>query len=161
MEHNPTCGDRREFLEKVAKMIGGVAIAAVLVPVAEACNPSYPTPTGPSGTTTGNGNQVAFDASLLPTVGAVAATSAMGSDGFPIMLTRVGQTQYMALSMRCPHQSCSVRDTAPVGGPILCPCHNSKFDLDGSVIQGPARQPLQRYTATYDATTNRVLVTPS
>jgi Rieske Fe-S protein len=30
---------------------------------------------------------------------------------------------------------------------MVCPCHASEFNIDGSVKQGPAAQPLRRYSA--------------
>lgn len=148
---------RREFLELISRMMGGAAIAAVVVPAAGGCEPSYLHPTDPTGG--GSGNEAAFDAAQLPTVGAIVATSSTGPDGFSILLARTGQTEYMAMSMRCTHQSCSVRDTLSNDGRIVCPCHGSKFAIDGAVVQGPANEPLKRYPTRYDDATNRVIVT--
>ncbi len=58
--------------------------------------------------------------------------------GDPVVLTRSGDT-VTALSGVCTHQSCSVRMEPDY---ILCPCHNSKFNADGTVISGPAPDPL-------------------
>ncbi|MDQ3733580.1 MAG: FAD-dependent oxidoreductase [Actinomycetota bacterium] len=48
-----------------------------------------------------------------------------------------------AVSARCTHLGCLVRfsDTERAWE---CPCHGSRFDVDGSVIQGPANKPLER-----------------
>ena len=47
-----------------------------------------------------------------------------------------------ALSARCTHLGCIVHfneaETA-----WECPCHGSRFAVDGSVIQGPANRPLE------------------
>jgi glycine/D-amino acid oxidase-like deaminating enzyme len=39
---------------------------------------------------------------------------------------------------RCTHQGCVLRDDGPTGT-WACPCHGSRFELDGRVVQGPAR----------------------
>jgi glycine/D-amino acid oxidase-like deaminating enzyme len=44
---------------------------------------------------------------------------------------------------RCTHQGCVLREDGPTGS-WACPCHGSRFELDGGVVQGPARAPLGR-----------------
>jgi Rieske Fe-S protein len=46
-----------------------------------------------------------------------------------------------ALSARCTHQGCLVAFN-PDERSWDCPCHGSRFDLDGTVLQGPATEPL-------------------
>lgn len=48
---------------------------------------------------------------------------------------------FSALSLVCTHLGCSVNPT-PEG--FACPCHNSHYNPEGKVIQGPAVKPLQR-----------------
>ena len=47
---------------------------------------------------------------------------------------------YSALSLACPHLGCTVAETS---GELVCPCHGSRFDADGAVLRGPARQALR------------------
>ena len=44
-----------------------------------------------------------------------------------------------AISNTCTHLGCVIQ-TTDIG--FDCPCHGSKFELDGSVAHGPAVQPL-------------------
>jgi len=44
-----------------------------------------------------------------------------------------------AFSSRCTHLGCTVRRT---NEGFFCPCHGARFDGQGSVIAGPAREPL-------------------
>ncbi|MBN8525766.1 MAG: Rieske (2Fe-2S) protein [Planctomycetes bacterium] len=53
-----------------------------------------------------------------------------------------------ALSSRCPHLGCRVDRLE--GGELVCPCHGSRFALDGSLRRGPARDGLQRLAAQAD-----------
>ncbi len=43
-------------------------------------------------------------------------------------------------SARCPHLGCQI--TRVVDGLLACPCHGSRFHLDGRVAAGPAARPL-------------------
>ena len=50
-----------------------------------------------------------------------------------------------ALNPKCTHKGC---DVAWKGndGELVCPCHGSKFGVDGGVLAGPATEPLPVYT---------------
>ena len=48
-----------------------------------------------------------------------------------------------AVSVRCTHLGCLVRFTAAERS-WDCPCHGSRFDVDGAVLEGPATDPLER-----------------
>src|SRR5205085_5271433 len=48
-----------------------------------------------------------------------------------------------AVSLRCTHLGCLVRFDAAERS-WICPCHGSRFDVDGAVLEGPAVQPLAR-----------------
>lgn len=47
---------------------------------------------------------------------------------------------FRALSLICPHLGCTV-SLAPQG--YACPCHGSRFDAAGRVVNGPASQPMR------------------
>jgi nitrite reductase/ring-hydroxylating ferredoxin subunit len=48
-----------------------------------------------------------------------------------------------AVSLRCTHLGCLVRFNAAERS-WDCPCHGSRFDVDGAVLEGPAVRPLPR-----------------
>jgi glycine/D-amino acid oxidase-like deaminating enzyme/nitrite reductase/ring-hydroxylating ferredoxin subunit len=56
---------------------------------------------------------------------------------------RDGDGGLHAVSMRCTHLGCLVRFNAAETS-WDCPCHGSRFDVDGAVLEGPAVQPLPR-----------------
>ncbi|MFE1595293.1 ubiquinol-cytochrome c reductase iron-sulfur subunit [Nocardia sp. NPDC058705] len=47
---------------------------------------------------------------------------------------------FVGLSSTCTHAGCKVATVAK--GTINCPCHGSRFNLDGTVKNGPANEPL-------------------
>jgi cytochrome b6-f complex iron-sulfur subunit len=56
-----------------------------------------------------------------------------------------------ALSAVCTHLGCITRYLSDEKC-IACPCHGSRFDLEGNVIHGPAPRPLQWLEMQVDAT---------
>ena len=64
-------------------------------------------------------------------------------DGQKVAVHRDDAGTLHALSPVCTHLGCIVQwNTAERTWD--CPCHGSRFDIDGSVVQGPALQPLER-----------------
>lgn len=59
-----------------------------------------------------------------------------------VVVTQPDPGRFQGLSTVCPHQGCSVN--AVRDGQVICPCHGSRFALDGAVLQGPAQSPLGR-----------------
>jgi glycine/D-amino acid oxidase-like deaminating enzyme/nitrite reductase/ring-hydroxylating ferredoxin subunit len=49
----------------------------------------------------------------------------------------------LAVSLRCTHLGCLLRFNSAERS-WDCPCHGSRFDVDGSVLEGPATRPLAR-----------------
>jgi cytochrome b6-f complex iron-sulfur subunit len=50
----------------------------------------------------------------------------------------------LAVNPRCTHKGCTVAWN-PEDKTLLCPCHAAKFAPDGTVLQGPVREPLATY----------------
>jgi Rieske Fe-S protein len=58
-----------------------------------------------------------------------------------VIVTQPTQGVFAGLSSVCTHAGCNVNRI--VDGTIVCPCHGSTFNLDGSVAAGPATKPLE------------------
>ena len=58
-----------------------------------------------------------------------------------VVLTQPSAGDFKGFSAICTHKGCMVDKVAE--GTIDCPCHGSKFNLDGSVANGPATKPLE------------------
>ncbi len=56
----------------------------------------------------------------------------------PALLVR-SQAGFSALSLVCTHLGCTVQSQSDG---FACPCHGSRFDLQGNVTRGPAGKPL-------------------
>jgi Rieske Fe-S protein len=71
-------------------------------------------------------------------------------DGERLLVIRRAADDFAVLSATCTHSGCTVRWSAP-RNQAECPCHGSRFNVSGSVAQGPATLPLRRYTSSFDA----------
>jgi nitrite reductase/ring-hydroxylating ferredoxin subunit len=57
-----------------------------------------------------------------------------------------------AMSLICPHASCDMSSQGSVSiQAVVCNCHGSVFDGNGTVQQGPARSSLEHYAVTVSA----------
>jgi Rieske Fe-S protein len=65
-----------------------------------------------------------------------------------VVVTQPTSGTFLAFSPVCTHKGCNC--DAVTGATINCPCHGSKFNLDGSVAVGPATQPLAAKAVTVD-----------
>jgi Rieske Fe-S protein len=69
-----------------------------------------------------------------------------------VLVVRKGSTVTVFSSV-CPHAGC---DVGPLEGALLCPCHNSRFALDGKVLGGPSPRGLDALDASVE--TGRVRI---
>lgn len=120
--------DRRTVLKGAAAACGACALAA--------CGGDEPAASAPPDPSV-EGSLASFDD--IPVGGAVSARTA---DDEPIVVVRTSDTEATAFSAVCPHQGCNVE---PDGERFSCPCHGSRFTLDGEVERGPAESPLQPF----------------
>lgn len=61
-----------------------------------------------------------------------------------VVLTQPEEGQVFAFDSTCTHAGCAVTEINDAQ--IECPCHGSRFGLDGSVVTGPATEPLAPIT---------------
>jgi len=64
-----------------------------------------------------------------------------------VFIVRAKEGYFYALSAVCTHLGC-IANWKSDEGTIACPCHGSKFDKEGKVIEGPAPRPLPRFAMT-------------
>lgn len=136
---DPIC-TRRIFLQR----FGVVTLGTFSIAYLSSCSDSNPTEA--------DNNQdpasLVIDLSLpenqsLTNIGGTIALNANPVDGQGLLLIRVSDTEVRALSRRCTHQGCTIG--AFQGGISECPCHGSRYNTSGNVVQGPAESSLRRY----------------
>jgi len=59
-------------------------------------------------------------------------------------VVRTGENDVVAYSPQCTHLGCAYH-WEESGNQFVCPCHGSRFSIDGTVLEGPASRPLDRY----------------
>ncbi|HEU0034882.1 MAG TPA: Rieske (2Fe-2S) protein [Kofleriaceae bacterium] len=75
-----------------------------------------------------------------------------------IIVVKTADTTFATVSAVCTHQRCTVRLSSVTTG-YVCPCHGSKYTIDGMVTQGPAVVALKQYTNSLSGTT--LTITPA
>ncbi len=64
-----------------------------------------------------------------------------------VIVARLNDGTFHAVSGVCTHLGCSIRLEQLSGQRVefACNCHNSRFDIDGTNLAGPAPSPLRRF----------------
>jgi Rieske Fe-S protein len=63
------------------------------------------------------------------------------------LVTRTSASTFSAIDATCTHEGCTVNG---VNGAIyVCPCHGSRYNRSGQVVNGPARASLRQYSSTF------------
>jgi len=136
---------RRQFLLRSAAASG--AAAAATLPVA-GCAPTI----GPAASVdvaapSANTLTVPFDtAPQLRQAGGAVIARAPGVE--PILVVAADGGTFAAMSATCTHLGCPLGVDAE--GPV-CPCHASRFGLDGAVLNPPATAPLATFPTAFAA----------
>jgi Rieske Fe-S protein len=70
---------------------------------------------------------------------------------YPILVNRESGNQFFALSTRCMHAFCVVPPYSTAASASVCPCHQSRYRIDGTVIPGSlSLQSLTRFPVVFD-----------
>lgn len=77
----------------------------------------------------------------------VGSAKLIEAGGKPLLVIRMGEDEYRALSAICTHLGCLV-EWRQDQGDVFCPCHGGRFAPDGQVLGGPPPSPLPRYPVT-------------
>jgi len=75
----------------------------------------------------------------------------------PLAIMREQQDRFLAVRALCTHMTC-ILNFNELNATLDCPCHGSSFELDGTVVTGPARQPLRVLPTRFDGTMLSVIL---
>lgn len=115
VEHRSLEWDRRTFLKSCGAALGTLALTGIPPAMAE------------EAAWVAVGPESAFPLDEPTLLKEPLAYVVRGADGV------------RALSARCTHQGCTVEIS---GKEFECPCHQARFSSDGTVLNGPASDPL-------------------
>jgi nitrite reductase/ring-hydroxylating ferredoxin subunit len=139
---------RRQFCVRTCQLLALGGIAATL----ERCGGGGGGPTSPggpgggsalptvSGTLSGSTITVTVTGTALASTGTLALVTTAGGD---VLVARTAADTFAAVSAACTHQACEI--TGFSGQDYVCPCHGSRFDTSGRVVNGPAVTPLRQF----------------
>lgn len=136
--------DRRAFLRCSGSAIGASAIAALLA----ACGTTEPDNEDPDDGSGGSaitvsGNKITLNLDHPNLSGLNAAGGFQLISTQKTLVINVDGSTFRAFTSVCTHQGCDVDSFQ--GGRLICPCHGSRYDSAGQVVQGPATNPLKEY----------------
>ena len=134
---------RREFLKVTGLLAGSVAIGSM--PFLSGCG--YPTaPEIDTDAYSLDGNTVSVMLEKVPDLSRVGGSAAIVDDRakFNLIIAMTGEDRFVVALNECPHRE------KPLGydhkaGRFICASGRSEFRLDGSVVTGPAENPLPLY----------------
>ncbi len=142
--------DRRKFLVRAIKWIGGGIVASLGVPaVAYVVGPAT-RPERAQVVSLGAGSRVEpgtpalLKATVERTAGYLTVQEEVG-----VFVKTEDSREFVALSNICTHLGCRVR-WVDESRQFYCPCHAGVFDEDGDVVSGPPPRPLDRYPITVE-----------
>jgi len=138
--------------------VGAVAVTATLAGVGTLFRRSpakSPAQAGGSSAATGASDSGAATGAVLTTTSAVGVGQAKAvkdpATGQAAFVLQLQAGTFTAVSAICTHQGCEVSFDASSKG-FACPCHGSRFDGTGKVLNGPATAPLPTIPVVVDGT---------
>ena len=122
-------------------LIGGACVVTAGVALT-ACGSSGDAgedrPAAPAPTTTAPPGP---DAEVVAAVADVPVGGGVLLESQRLVVTQPAEGHFRAFIAICSHQGCNLSGVD--GERIICPCHGSRFDLEGVPIEGPAKRPLK------------------
>jgi Rieske Fe-S protein len=133
-------GGRRDFLRLIAKILGIIAAAELVLFIVSLLKPSKEM----------HKSRQTSTVKIIGNVEDFAVNSVTPDRINKLYIIRESDGGFLALSLICSHLGCSVI-WDETKGQFNCPCHSSSFDRVGNVLNSPAPRPLDYYPVTIAA----------
>ena len=130
--------ERRDFLHDISQATAAICAGGLLAACSKSSDNNVTPPPG------GGGNAL-VTANLNSELTSVGSSKTTGS--VIVIRTATGNVaaSFVALSLICTHEQCTVNYDAGANG-FKCPCHGSEYNISGTVTMGPAPSSLRKYT---------------
>lgn len=99
-----------------------------------------------TGEFTGSSVRVTVDGSALADVGGALLVESVAG---VFLLSRTSASAFTAIEGVCTHEGCTI--TGEDGDIYVCPCHGSRYNRSGQVVNGPATSSLRKYATTFSS----------
>ncbi|HEY3251080.1 MAG TPA: ubiquinol-cytochrome c reductase iron-sulfur subunit [Ignavibacteria bacterium] len=138
---------RRDFIKRsaVGVVLGSAAISGLNLRVFSASAPK-------KAVVHKSGEDIVVKLADNPALASVGGTLSVTDD---IMLIRMDESRFLAVSTICRHKGCTVELE---GDKFVCPCHGSEYTKEGKVTQGPAKADLKTFETMFDAPTGTITI---
>lgn len=141
--------NRRSFCSYACQTVTALTVGSVV----QGCGGSTTSPSGGGGsalpTVTGavSGRTVTVAITSSSPLAVVGGTALVQSTLGALLVTRISQEAFSALTATCTHQGCTITNVS--GTTFICPCHGSQFSTSGAVVKSPATQALTVYASSF------------
>lgn len=141
---------RREFCAHACLGVSWLTLASLL----DACggsttSPSSSAPPLPTINSSVAGGAIAITIDAGSPLAGVGGAALVQTSTGNFLVARTAQDTFAALTAVCTHEACTV--TGFQSQTFVCPCHGSQYNLNGSVVKGPAGSPLRQFTTRFAA----------
>jgi Rieske Fe-S protein len=128
-------------------LVGTTALGLLAAGCGAGTGPPAPATGGPPATAAAPGFGAA--GTVLGPTTAVPVGGGTVFETLEVVVTQRTAGDFRGFSAECTHTGCIVNQVT--NGEIECPCHGSRYHLDGSVANGPAPRPLSARPVRVDA----------
>ena len=142
---------RRRFFVRIIQGTALLSIPSIIGSFLESCT-NMNNPVGSGNTSSlaqiqGNtsGNIVSLTVDSSSPVAKTGTAALVNYSGGQLLIDHPSDTQFNAFTSICTHAGCTVSGYDTSNNQFVCPCHGSRFDVNGHVAQGPASAALRQF----------------